>query len=538
MAKAQRVLRIVLVTVVAFSLSFGVACSSANPIVSSGVASTTEGGGVSAQESPAVVGGIIRANTAITPVMPGPSIAITEGEPMPEPVPAGPEKRLVYSNIPNFLPDELATVPGDLQQIKSMVSDMKGVISERTIVVEKPVEVVVEKEVERIVEVPVEKIVEVEKTVEVIVEKEVEKIVEVEKPVEVIVEKQVEVIVEKIIEKPVEVIVEKVVERPVEVVVEKPVEVIVEKVVEREVEKIVEVEKPVEVIVEKIVDREVEKIVEVPVEVVVEKQVEVVVEKIVEKPVEVVVEKEVEKIVDRALSPPELMDRVDAYVSGEIAARTGGVRPFVAKAGLPLFGRAASFSDEDLSALTEADREMLLGYQTFFANISRQLGAMDQGADRAVLSDAANQLADSINALKTISISQAWLCRAVSGYGSFMPFDVYEFRQGDLPNILVYTELEHYRSERQSDGQYVVRLVQELSLVKERAFGRDKPVWSEQPVEISDVSRNARRDFFLVQYLRLPEKLDAGDYILQIKVTDQATGGSSTKSIPLRIVSK
>lgn len=473
-------------------------CRSTMP---SAPASEADAGPIDAAVSPdAVPGGLIRANAAITPVVPAPQIEISEGESLPEPLPAGPEKRLVYSNIPNFLPDELATVPGDLQEIKAMVADVKGTIAERTIVVEKPVEVVVEKEVERIVEVPVEKIVEV--------------------PVEKIVEKPVEVIVEKIVEKPVEVIVEK--------IVEKPVEVIVEKVVEKPVEVIVE--KPVEVIVEK----EVEKIVEVPVEVIVEKEVE----RIVEKPVEVIVEKEVEKIVDRTLSGPELLDRVDTWVSGEIAGHAGGIRPYVAKASLPLFGRTTSFSDEDLGALAETDRALLMGYQVFFANISRQLGAKDQDADRATLVDAANQLAESVNAQRTVSISQAWLCRAVSGYGSFQPFDAYEFRRGELPNILVYTELEHYRSERQANGQYLVKLVQELSLVKERAFGKEKPVWAEEPVEISDVSRNARRDFFLVQYLRLPEKLDTGDYILQIKVTDQATGGVSTKTVPLRIVSK
>lgn len=512
-------------------LSLVLGCRSTSP---SPVQEAPEAG-VEAAEPPA--GGLIRANVAITPVAPSSGIEITEDEPtLPEPLPAGPEKRLVYSNIPNFLPDELASVPEDLREIKSMVADVKSTVAERTIVVEKPVEVIVEKEVERIVEVPVEKIVEVEKPVEVIVEKEVEKIVEV--PVEKIVEKPVEVIVEKVVEKPVEVIVEKeverIVEKPVEVIVEKIVEKPVEVIVEKEVEKIVEV--PVEKIVEKPVEVIVEKIVEKPVEVIVEKEVEKIVE--VEKPVEVIVEKEVEKIVDRVLSGPELLDRVDTLVSGEIAGRSGGIRPYVAKAGLPLLGRTATFSDEDLGVLTDDDRELLLGYQTFFANISRQLGAKDQEADRATLVEAANQLAETVNARKTVSITQAWLCRAVSGYGSFQPFDVYEFRRGDLPSILVYTELEHYRSERQANGQYLVRLVQELSLVKERAFGKEKPVWAEEPVEISDLSRNARRDFFLVQYLRLPEKLDAGDYILQIKVTDQATGGVSTKSLPLRIVSK
>ena len=426
--------------------------------------------------------GLIKANTPITPM--AAPIEISDAEELPETTPAGGEKRLVYSNMPNFVPDDLSSVPRDLQDLKGMVADVQSSINERTIVVEKPVEVIVEKEVEKIVEVPVEKI------------------------------------VEKIVEVPVEKIVEKEVERMVEV----PVEVIVEKIVE----------KPVEVIIEKEVEKVVEKIVEVPVEVIVEKEVE----KIVQVPVEVVVEKEVEKIVERDLTPAELLEDVDELVTADIASRTAGLKPLMAKASLPLFGRSSEISETDLGLLSETDRALVVGYQTLFANLSRQLGAKNVETDRATLMESANLLNDTVNAQRTVEISQAWLCRGVSGYGSFVPFEKYEFRRGDMPNILVYTELEHYRSERQADGQYLVKLVQELSLIKESRFGKDDPVWTEQPVQISDLSRNARRDFFLVQYLRLPEKIDAGDYILQIKVTDLASGGISTKSIPLRILSK
>jgi hypothetical protein len=442
--------------------------------------------------------GLIKANTPITPM--AAPIEISDAAEQTETAPAGGEKRLVYSNMPNFVPDDLSSVPQDLQDLKGMVANVQSSINERTIVVEKPVEVIVEKEVEKIVEVPVEKI--------------VEKIVEV--PVEVVVEKEVEKIVE--------VAVEKIVEKEVERIVEVPVEVIVEKIVEKQVE----------VIVEKEVEKVVEKIVEVPVEVIVEKEVE----KIVQVPVEVVVEKEVEKIVERDLTPAELLEDVDELVTADISSRTAGLKPLMAKASLPLFGRSSEISETDLGLLSETDRALVIGYQTLFANLSRQLGAKNVETDRATLMESANLLNETVNAQRTVEISQAWLCRGVSGYGSFVPFEKYEFRRGDMPNILVYTELEHYRSERQADGQYLVKLVQELSLIKESRFGKDDPVWTEQPVQISDLSRNARRDFFLVQYLRLPEKIDAGDYILQIKVTDLASGGISTKSLPLRILSK
>lgn len=402
-----------------------------------------------------VPAGLIKANTAITPIA-APADRSDDTEPTADPVAADAGNRIVYSNIPNFVPDDLSSMPADLKELKGMVADVQTSIHDRTIVVEK----------------------------------------------------QVEVVVEKIVEKPVEVIVEK------------------------------EVEKIVETTVEKTITNEVEKIVEVTVEKIVTNEVEVIVEKIVEVPVEVTVEKEVEKIVERDLSTPEMLVKIDEYVSADIANRASGLKPLMAKASLPLFGHPSDIADGDLAALSEKDRALVAGYLTLFANLSRQLGTKDMESEGATLIEAAELLSDTVNAQKSVTISQAWLCRGVSGYGSFTPFEKYEFRRGELPNILIYTELENYKSERQADGQYVVKLVQELSLFKERRFGKDEPVWTEQPVQIADLSRNARRDFFLVQYLRLPEKIEAGDYVLQIKVSDMATGGSDTKTIPLRIVSK
>lgn len=302
-------------------------------------------------------------------------------------------------------------------------------------------------------------------------------------------------------------VVERVVEKPVEVIVEKPVEKIVEKIVE----------KPVEKIVEKIVEKPVEKVVE----------------KIVEKPVE----KIVEKVVVQQLSTEEMMRKLDQLMTQDISGRRSGLKPYLAKASLCLIDSDCRLQEEDLSSLSPEDRAVVEEYQALFSKLGRALGGKDREADREALIASSQVLTAALNAQRKVEIAQIALCKQVVGFGNYETFEKNEFAANDMPRVLVYTALDNFKSSAQSDGQYAVKLVQELSLFK--AGGRDRaPVWSEQPVQVMDVARSPRRDFFLVQVLRLPEKIEAGEYELQVKVSDLADGGFSVSRLPLRIQSK
>jgi hypothetical protein len=124
--------------------------------------------------------------------------------------------------------------------------------------------------------------------------------------------------------------------------------------------------------------------------------------------------------------------------------------------------------------------------------------------------------------------------KQVAGFGNYEAFPKNVFSVAELPRILVYTELEGQKSQPHGDGRQIVRLVQELSLFKSGGK-RSLPVWAEQPAPVNDITRRPRRDFFLVQELRLPNTLEAGDYELQIKVSDLSDGSSDTARIPVRL---
>lgn len=304
---------------------------------------------------------------------------------------------------------------------------------------------------------------------------------------------------------------------------------VVERVVE--VEKIVE--KPVEVIVEKIVekpvDRVVEKIVEKPVDRIVEK--EVVVEKIVEKPVE----KIVEKVVEKPMTPAAMLKKIEDSLASDISGRRSGLKPYLAKASLCLLDSDCRLKDEDLALLSADDRAVVEEYRLLFSQLGQQLGGADRKTDRAALLASAQSLSTALGAQEKVSVTRALLCKNIAGFGGYETFPKNEFSLAALPRILIYTELANFKTQRQPDGQSAVKLVQELSLLKPGS-GERRAVWTEQPVQITDLSRTPRRDFFLGQVLRIPGNIEPGEYELQVKVSDLADGGLSTSVIPLRLV--
>ncbi len=132
-----------------------------------------------------------------------------------------------------------------------------------------------------------------------------------------------------------------------------------------------------------------------------------------------------------------------------------------------------------------------------------------------------------------ITIRTIELCEKVLGYGVYDTFPERTFVAGREQMMIVYVELDHFKSVPRSEGDgYEVRLRQELELYESNGF----EVWSHEPVPIVDPSRNQRRDFFVVQLITLPAQLALGEYRLKVRVYDENAGTRDESTIPIRIV--
>ncbi|MEM6506935.1 MAG: hypothetical protein AAF711_15975 [Planctomycetota bacterium] len=128
---------------------------------------------------------------------------------------------------------------------------------------------------------------------------------------------------------------------------------------------------------------------------------------------------------------------------------------------------------------------------------------------------------DEVFGAQPLQIEQYQLCRRVDSYGVYEPFGSTRFLAGRKNRVLVYVELENFKHEPLEEGGYEVRLEQSVELYD--ATG-ETTVWRQGPVQLVDVSRNKRRDFFIVYPIDLPARLPAGGYRLKVRIQDQHTG--------------
>jgi hypothetical protein len=182
-----------------------------------------------------------------------------------------------------------------------------------------------------------------------------------------------------------------------------------------------------------------------------------------------------------------------------------------------------------LTSLSPQDQERVKRYHRAIVALHAE-ALIGQGAiDR----DALNGRLQELYSDQPITIRSIELCEKVLGFGVYDPFPNHTFVAGREQKMIVYVELDHFQSAPRAEGDgYEVRLRQELELYESNGF----EVWSHEPVQIVDVSRNQRRDFFVVQLVTLPAQLALGEYRLKVRVYDENAGTRDETTIPITMV--
>ena len=181
-----------------------------------------------------------------------------------------------------------------------------------------------------------------------------------------------------------------------------------------------------------------------------------------------------------------------------------------------------------ISLLPPQQQEAVQQYHSIVIRLHEQLLVDEGRLDRAALEARFDELFGE----QPVGIGNMTLCRRVMGYGVYEPFDSTTFLAGRNHKMIVYVELDHFRSIPQGNSQFGVNLQQEVTLYSADGLA----VWRNEPVRINDVSRNQRRDFFVVQLITLPDRLSVGKYRLKIRVTDLNGGSIDEQGLDLNIV--
>ena len=142
-------------------------------------------------------------------------------------------------------------------------------------------------------------------------------------------------------------------------------------------------------------------------------------------------------------------------------------------------------------------------------------------------------LTDRIKSQIPLTLPTLALCRSVTQFGVYDPFEPARFTAGKETQTIVYCEVDNFTSLQQSDGRWETKLNYEAVLYSDNEHSA--AVLGKKPTSIVDACRNRRRDFFLADRLNLPATLPVGKYILKVTVVDELANHVAEKTIPIMI---
>lgn len=239
--------------------------------------------------------------------------------------------------------------------------------------------------------------------------------------------------------------------------------------------------------------------------------------------------------VKQATLEPERLRQLMVDLSRELYA-TGAysnspLRELLAIASMSLVDPERRLDANAIPDLTEKERQLLAGLQTFFADLGRSLN--DQAEPERAVLDALEKLRSTLVQEPVLRLPTAALCTRVGGFGDYTPFNRYSFLAHSDQKVILYLEIDDFTSQVNQRGEYVTELAQQLTIYSDRD---GIPVWKEEWRSATDVSKNKRQDFFTVQVITLPKALSVGKYHLKVRVRDEQSEAETETSIPFEMV--
>ncbi len=186
----------------------------------------------------------------------------------------------------------------------------------------------------------------------------------------------------------------------------------------------------------------------------------------------------------------------------------------------------------EISSLPAEDRELLAALldslSNFRSGLRRDGDMLQSDKIRPLL-----ELAARLRKQAELTIPTIALCNRVKAFGVYEPLDP-EFPAGQENAMIVYCEVENFASQLNDRKQWETRLKTDVVLYTEGGL----PVFQNKTHAVTDLSRNRRRDFFVVEMVRLPSNLTIGRYLLKASVVDQHANRIAEATVPVRIVAR
>ena len=146
------------------------------------------------------------------------------------------------------------------------------------------------------------------------------------------------------------------------------------------------------------------------------------------------------------------------------------------------------------------------------------------------------EMVDRIRTQSTLSIPSVVLCREVTQFGVYQPFENHRFLFGEKHPVVVYCEVANFVSQLNSRSFWETKLKYEVLLYTDSEKALE--VWQQKSTPVVDQSHSRRRDFFIAKLLELPQDLPIGGYLMKVSIIDDTANRIAEATVPLQIVAK
>lgn len=171
-----------------------------------------------------------------------------------------------------------------------------------------------------------------------------------------------------------------------------------------------------------------------------------------------------------------------------------------------------------IPGIDAADQEF---WQQVFWGMSNYMDVqhIPRPQDRA--SQTISQMSTAIRRLQEqadLQIRNVAFCRQIQYFGNYERFPRDEFRPGQ--EVLLYAEVENFKSEPTADGQYRTLLRSTIEILSPNGELRKQIDFA----GTEDLCRNYRRDYFHNYQFIIPERIPLGPHTLKLTVFDELSG--------------
>lgn len=148
--------------------------------------------------------------------------------------------------------------------------------------------------------------------------------------------------------------------------------------------------------------------------------------------------------------------------------------------------------------------------------------------------ESVESLRDLVRAKADLRVPRVELCSSIEGFGRYEPIRPAQFMVGGKNLVVLYIEVDNFRSDVTESGLYRTLLSVRLSLLSSDG---GEELWSRRDENIEDLARQKRTDFYLtIGPLAIPKTLAPGEYVIKVEVEDVLAGKINGGDVRFKMV--